>query len=156
MAQLVRWQPMREFEGLVDDLERWFGPAPWRSGQTGASRFTPACEVIEGDGKTVLRFDVPGVDPERDLEVTIEGDTLVVRGERRQTQERASYRESSYGRFERRLTLPKGTDPARVAAHYDRGVLEVTMPKPLPVEARTVPVTHVASGTESASTGTAA
>jgi HSP20 family protein len=156
MAQLVRWQPMRDLEGLVDDLERWFGLAPWRGGHPGAGRFAPACEVVDGDGGTVLRFDVPGVDPERDLEVTVEGETLVVRGERRHAEEKTSYRESAYGRFERCLTLPKGTDPAQVAAHYDRGVLEVTVPKPPAVEAKKVPVTRVALGTETPSTDAAA
>jgi HSP20 family protein len=156
MAQLVRWQPVRELEGLVDDFERWLGLASWRRARVGDGGFSPACEVVENDEATVLRFDLPGVDPERELEVSVEGDTLVVRGERRHTEETASYRESAYGRFERCLTLPRGSDPARIAAHYDRGVLEVTVPRTSAVEATKVPVTHVALGTEAPSTNAAA
>jgi HSP20 family protein len=152
MASLLRWQPVRDLDGFVDDVERWLGLAERSTG--GAVRFVPACEVAERDGETVLRLDVPGVDPERDLEVRVDGEVLTISGERRRGAERTSettrYREGSYGRFERCLNLPEGTDPASIRAHYEQGVLEVVVPTaaaPAPVR---VPVTHSAAPIDAA------
>lgn len=161
MAQLMRWAPMQDLDAVVDDLERWFASGLRRpAGDGEPRRFTPSCEMLERANETLLRFDIPGVDPEHDLEVTVEGDTLRVRGERRQDSEEAlgqtRYAESAFGRFERCLVLPEGTEPGRIRAHYDRGVLKVALPKGAALEARRIPVTHVAYDAETPTTTTAA
>lgn len=161
MAQLMRWQPMRDLDAMVGGLEGWLGSGPLRPTRDGASRrFTPACEVFERDGETMLRFDIPGIDPEHDLEVTVEGDTLRVGGERRAQSEEGEgpvrYGELAFGRFERCLALPEGTEHDRIRAHYDRGVLEVAIPNGAIAEARKIPVTHIASDSETPITTAAA
>lgn len=133
---------------LVRDLwARPAAPAP-RSG------FAPAADVYRDGDDLVARFDLPGVDPERDVTVELEGRRLVVRGERRdqrvvevpadaeaaegETTEEARtesvekpagrrIREVRFGDFRRTVTLPKTADADAVRASYDAGVLTVTV-----------------------------
>lgn len=101
-------------------------------------------EFREGD-TLVVRAELPGIDPEKDAEITVHDGVLHIRGERSEkteTAERFVYRsEIRYGSFERVVPLPAGTTEADVTAAYRDGVLEVRIPmragKP---EARKVPV----------------
>lgn len=90
-----------------------------------------------------MRLDLPGVDP-KDVEVSVVDDTLVIRGERKTAQElkekEYQYRETAYGRFERRLGLPKGVDRDKVSASYKNGVLEVSIPLPAQLANKTIPI----------------
>ncbi|WP_435737356.1 Hsp20/alpha crystallin family protein [Cellulosimicrobium sp. PMB13] len=132
---------------LVRDL--WTRPvAPaQRSG------YAPAADVYRDGDDLVARFDLPGVDPERDVTVELEGRRLVVRGERRdqrvvEAPEAAEgseatdgpveapaaekpvgrhIREVRFGEFRRTVTLPKAADADAVRASYDAGVLTVTV-----------------------------
>jgi HSP20 family protein len=88
------------------------------------------------EGEVVVRVDLPGVEP-KDVEVSLEGDTLTVRGERKHEHEGKAYREMRYGRFERTLTVPEGLDPDKVRATYTNGVLEIRLPAPA---SRKVPI----------------
>jgi HSP20 family protein len=81
------------------------------------------------DGEVVVRFDLPGVDA-KDVEVSLEDDTLTVRGERKDEHDGQTYREVRYGRFERTLTVPQGIDPEKVRATHSNGVLEIRLPAP--------------------------
>jgi len=117
--------PRSLFRGLFDldrDLDTLFesGGIWW-----------PAVEARTKDGDLVLRCDLPGVDPS-DIEVSLEGTTLTISGERRseQKEEGRRFSELRYGRFERSLTLPDGIAPEKVTARYENGVLEVTVPLP--------------------------
>ncbi|MDA8291540.1 MAG: Hsp20/alpha crystallin family protein [Actinomycetota bacterium] len=83
-------------------------------------------------GELVVRVEFPGVDPERDIEVSVDGDTLHLGGERRE-EERTESRdyirtEHRYGSFHRDLPLPKGASAAEVSATYRDGILEVRVP----------------------------
>jgi HSP20 family protein len=93
----------------------------------------PQIEVFEREGEIVLRADLPGLRPE-DVEVEVEQDQLVIRGERRQEQrqeEQGFFRsERNYGTFFRALTLPEGVDPEQIQARFEHGVLEVHVPVP--------------------------
>jgi HSP20 family protein len=93
----------------------------------------PAMEVFERDGQYVIRTDVPGIDP-TEVEVSILNDALTIRGERKKAHEvkekESYYSEAAYGRFERRLALPKGIDPEKITARFENGVLEVSVPLP--------------------------
>jgi HSP20 family protein len=89
-------------------------------------------EEFEDDGTRVIRAELPGVDPDQDVEITIEGDELRIRAERRQeekVEEKGRFRsEFRYGSFARRLTLPAGAVADDVKATYHDGVLEVRVP----------------------------
>lgn len=91
------------------------------------SAWWPRVETFAKDGAVQVRCDVPGVDP-KDIDVSLEGDTLTIRGERKVEQERSTYREVAYGRFERSLTVPEGLDAEKITARYENGVLHVILP----------------------------
>jgi HSP20 family protein len=132
---LVRWDPARELDSLQSDMNRlfdgFFQARPENGGA--ARRWIPAMDLVETEDHLVLRADLPGMS-EDDVEIEIKDGVLTVSGERRNEQESRSegfYRvERATGRFSRSLSLPDGIDAGKVAASFDRGVLEVQIPKP--------------------------
>ena len=99
------------------------------------------------EGTYVLRADMPGIDPEKDVEVTIEGDMVTIHGERREEQKDKNHHELHYGSFSRSVQLPQGTKPEEVVAKYVDGVLEVRIPMATSEEvaSRKVPIQRGAS-----------
>src|SRR5829696_9296471 len=100
---------------------------------TGVQRWVPAMDLMEADDHFVLRADLPGLG-EDDVSIEVQDNTLTISGERKSEHEerqRGWYRlERSFGRFSRSLTLPEGVNADAVTAGFDRGVLEVRIPKP--------------------------
>jgi HSP20 family protein len=94
--------------------------------------WSPHVETYVKDDALRVRADLPGVDPKA-VDISVEGDVLTIRGERKAVHEEASYREVSYGRFERRIRVPDGTDAEKISAKYTNGVLEITVPISKPV-----------------------
>ena len=90
-------------------------------------------EMVDGN-TLVVRAELPGIDPEKDVDVTVADGVLTIRGERQEKKEhkdKDSYRsEFRYGSFVRRLALPSGVQQADVKASYKDGVLEVRAPLP--------------------------
>jgi HSP20 family protein len=80
------------------------------------------------EGAYVLRAELPGIDPEKDVEVSLENDMLTIRGERREETKEKNRREFHYGSFRRTVSLPKGADADNITASYTDGVLEVRVP----------------------------
>ena len=108
--------------------------APGSRARTGTlRRWMPAMDLLETGDSFVLRADLPGMG-EEDVNIELEDSTLTITGERKaehETKDEGYYRvERAFGSFSRSLTLPKGVDPEAVAASFDRGVLEVRIPKP--------------------------
>src|SRR5918992_1739730 len=96
-------------------------------------RWVPAMDLVEADDHFLLKADLPGLG-EEDVSIEIRDNALTIAGERKaeyEKRERGWYRvERATGRFQRSLTLPEGVDPDSVAASFERGVLEVRIPKP--------------------------
>jgi HSP20 family protein len=143
---LVRWEPVpmhRLFNSLFDTPT---APAPALGGAT--RRWLPATDLIESETHYVLRADLPGV-AEDDISVELNEDVLTISGERRsENQERkAGYHrvERISGSFRRSVRLPEGVDGEAITATFDRGVLEVNVPKPEQPTPRKVQIT-VGSG----------
>ena len=129
----------RGLGGLHRDIDALFdGVFGSRDDVAPVADWTPRVETFVTDDKLVVRADLPGIDP-KEVDISLEGNVLSVRGERKAEKEEANYREVSYGRFERRVRVPNGTDAEKIAATYTNGVLEVTVPLPKPVT-RKVPV----------------
>jgi HSP20 family protein len=134
---IVRWEPFREISSLQSEMNRLFDSvfdAPRRGGNGGAMRrWMPAMDLVETEDQFVLRADLPGMS-EDDITIEVEDGTLTVSGERKAEHEERNegfYRlERASGTFSRSLTLPKGVDAEGVTASFDRGVLEVRVPKP--------------------------
>jgi HSP20 family protein len=134
---LVRWEPVRELTSLQNDMNRLFNtffdtPSTGNGGNT-PRRWIPAMDLVETDEHFVLKADLPGL-AEEDVNLEVEDNVLTVSGERKAEHEdkREGYVrvERSYGAFRRSLTLPEGVDPEGVSARFDKGVLEVHIPKP--------------------------
>jgi HSP20 family protein len=128
----------------IDDLfRRFFSGDNEESHQLSMTRWLPAMEAFERDGQYVIRADVPGVDP-KEVEVSVLNDTLTLKGERKRSNEVKEkdyhYSETAYGTFERRFALPKGVDPEKIAAKFENGVLEISMPLPQSATAKKVPI----------------
>ena len=136
---IVRWEPLREFSTLQNEMNRLFNtvfdtPGPSSGGNGGAlRRWMPAMDLVESGDHFVLRADLPGL-TEDDVNIEIEDTTLTISGERKaehESKDEGWYRlERAFGSFSRTLQLPKGIDPEAVQASFDRGVLEVRIPKP--------------------------
>ena len=91
-------------------------------------------EVSREDGTLVVRADLPGIDPDKDVELTIAGGMLHIEAERREEEkhEEKGYlrQELRYGSLSRSLPLPEGVTEADIAATYKDGVLEIRIPEP--------------------------
>jgi HSP20 family protein len=129
---LVRWEPVRELSSL-DRLFNTFFDTPTTRNGSAARRWLPAMDVVETDQDFVLTADLPGL-TEDDVNIEVAENVLTVSGERKAAHEdkREGFVrvERSYGAFRRSLTLPKGVDAEAVSASFDKGVLEIRIPKP--------------------------
>jgi HSP20 family molecular chaperone IbpA len=111
------------FPDLADWLESpWTGPPPFLTGQVFRLE-----ETIR-DKCYVIQAELPGLDPENDIEITVDGRILTIRAERRK-QDSGPYRsEFRYGSLTRAVRLPARVDAADVTARYEKGVLEISIP----------------------------
>jgi HSP20 family protein len=135
---LIRWEPVRELSTIQNEMNRLFNtffeaPAAGGGAVTSARRWVPAMDLVESEDEFVLRADLPGLS-EEDVNIELEDNVLTISGERKSEHEQRKegyYRvERASGSFARSLTLPEGVDPEKVRAQFDRGVLEVRIPKP--------------------------
>jgi HSP20 family protein len=139
MALIMRPEP------FSNELNRLFNTL-FEAGDAQSQRWVPPMDLVEADDHFVLKS------------IEIQDNTLTVTGERREDheqKERGWYRvERTFGRFSRSLTLPEGVDPEGVSASFDKGVLEVRIPKPEERKPRRVQI-HAGNGERPAVEGTA-
>ena len=134
MTVLTRWAPFREFSTLQDRMNRLFRETQGNTQDESltSSSFAPAVDVYEDEHNVTLKIEVPGID-EKDIDVRIENNTLTVHGERKieKEEKEENYRrvERQYGSFTRTFNLPPTVDAEKVQADYDKGVLQITLPK---------------------------
>jgi len=135
---LIRWEPVAELSTIQNEMNRLFNtffdqPATTTRNGTATRRWMPPMDLVETGDHYVLRADLPGLSDE-DVNVQLEDNVLTISGERKaehETVQEGYYRlERAAGEFSRSLALPDGTNPDGVQAHFDRGVLEVRIPKP--------------------------
>ena len=127
MAKLPRPQAPAKFRAVFPDLADWLespwtGPPPFLTGQVFR------LEEAMRDDRYVIRAELPGLDPENDIEVTVDGRILTIRAERRQQDNGPCRSEFRYGSLARAVRLPARVDAADITARYDKGVLEVSVP----------------------------
>ena len=146
---LIRWEPIAELNTIQNEMNRLFNtfvdpPAPTGRGNGTTRRWLPPMDLVETPDHYVLRADLPGLS-DGDVNVQLEANVLTISGERKaenEDQQEGYYRlERAFGAFSRSLTLPDGVDPDGVQAHFDRGVLEIRIPKPEQKKPKTVQIT---------------
>jgi HSP20 family protein len=133
------------FDRMFDD---WMSMWPFRRPAL-LARWMPA-DLIKIDeyrenGTLVVRAELPGIDPDKDVELTVTDGMLHIEAERREEEktEEKGYlrRELHYGSFTRSLPLPEGVTEADVTASYKDGILEIRVPAPQPEPGKRIPVT---------------
>jgi len=129
----------RQMNSLFDDFFSGFDAAPRALAAGGFGAFTPSVDVKESDKDFIIRAELPGVE-EKDIEVTLSGDTVTIKGEKKEEREDKGknyyYMERSYGSFNRVIPLAAETDAGKASASFKNGVLNITVPKSQSAKAR--------------------
>ena len=151
----------RDFSALQDRVNRIFRESYSPDSPDEAlttSSFAPPVDVYEDEHHITLKIEVPGID-EKDMDVSIENNTLTVRGKRsfemEEKEENFQRVERMYGSFTRSFTLPNTIDPDQVSAIYDKGVLKVRLAKRAEAKPKQIKV-NVETTTETKGSGRAA
>jgi HSP20 family protein len=144
-------------EPFSREVDRLFD-AFFRADREQGRRWVPPVDLVEAEDHFVLKADLPGLS-EEDVSVEVQDGALTIAGERgadHETSEGGWYRiERSFGSFQRSLTLPDGVDPDGISAKFDRGVLEVRIPKPEERKPRRVQISGESANGAGAIEGTA-
>ena len=135
MTQLTRWDPLRDLATMQNRINRFvresYSPEAPEEVLTTTS-FAPPVDIYEDEHTITVKMEVPGID-EKDIDVRIENTTLTVHGERKieKEEKEENFRrvERQYGSFTRSFTLPSSVDTGQVSAHYDKGVLKISLAK---------------------------
>ncbi|MDR3529157.1 MAG: Hsp20/alpha crystallin family protein [Rhodopila sp.] len=129
------WRSFRtEMDRLFDRFTGGFGMVTFPSFRSEPA-FTvpsPAVDITEGDTSFTFTAELPGM-TEKDIQVSLSGNTLLIKGEKRQEKEEKDkgyyLSERSFGEFQRSFILPEGVDGEKIDARFANGVLTVTVPK---------------------------
>ncbi len=133
---ITRWDPFRDLISLQERMNKLFEDSLARSGTFeegfSAGAWSPSADIYETQEKIVIRLDLPGLSQD-EIELRIEDNTLVIRGERaldKETKREDYHRvERAYGAFSRSFTLPNTVDTDTIKASHKNGVLEIVLPK---------------------------
>lgn len=146
--ELTPWQtPLRAINEMQREMNelfsRFFGEGEpvgnrWLSQ---SESYVPQVESWVRENKLYVKADLPGIDP-KDVEVTVEGNRLTLRGQRKAEHEGAEngylHREVQYGSFIRSFTIPEGVKAEDIHAKYHQGVLELSVPLPAEMQPKKV------------------
>ncbi|AHH97548.1 alpha-crystallin HspX [Kutzneria viridogrisea] len=119
----------RPQHGLLPNLIDWaesFPPLLWLQPTPGIQGIRIE-DRIE-DGKYVVRAELPGIDPDEDATITVDGRLLTISAERAEETTESGRSEFRYGSFSRTITLPANAKDSEITATYNRGILTVTAP----------------------------
>jgi HSP20 family protein len=147
MTSVTRWNPIDEL--LATWPRSFFGRDLFTGLRPNGElklEWNPRCDVSESDGAVVIHAELPGVEA-KDMDVSISGSQLIIRGEKRsetrEEKEGETYQERFFGSFERTFALPEGVAADEIAASLKDGVLEVRLPRiaPKAAESKKVQIT---------------
>jgi HSP20 family protein len=126
---------MQRFREDIDRTFERFFRDPWGTFESGLSAFGgtyPAVDLTQTDVDVTVRAEIPGLEP-ADLDITIQGNMLVIAGEKKETVEDKSkdyaYSECRYGSFRRAIELPASIDPEKITAEHRNGVVTIRIEK---------------------------
>jgi HSP20 family protein len=133
MTDLPERRPRRS---LLPEISELFGAFPSFAGLR--PMFDSRLMRLEDDMKDdryEIRAEIPGIDPAKDVEITVRDGRLTIKAERSERQDLNGRSEFSYGSFVRTVTLPPGADEDRITASYEKGILTVSVPISAPESA---------------------
>lgn len=145
--ELVRWNPMRDMfstrhrmNRLMNDL---FMPSPYFRRENSAWDWNPSVDIYNEDDSIVVKAELPGVDKDN-INIDVKDRVLTLKGERssdNEVKEDNYYRrERSFGKFERRFSLPENVNADDIKADYKDGVLRIEIPKPVEEQPKQITV----------------
>lgn len=141
---LETFDPFALFDRRFED---WVSRFPFRRGADGETGGLIRVDETRDDAEVVIKAELPGIDPAKDVEIVVSGGMLHIRAERRQEEETETKgyvrRELRYGTFFRTLELPEGVTADDIEATYADGILEIHVPMPPEAASavRTIPIT---------------
>jgi HSP20 family protein len=148
---ITPWRPFRELEEWERRFDDLFGRSLWRL-PVEERGWMPAVDVFEKEDRFVVKAELPGM-KEDDIDVSVVGDTLSIKGEKKtetEIQEEGYYRcERSYGSFYRSIPLPSNVDANKIEASFEDGVLEVALPKSAKIKPKKIAVSAKKKATKS-------
>jgi len=131
-GELLHANPFGLMRRLSEEMDRWF-EAGQPGGRSEMSRWAPAVEVTEHDGKLEVVADLPGIN-ESDVKVEVTDEGLAIQGERKREREEKGERyyrsERSYGQFYRLIPLPENANLDQARAEFHNGELRISVPVP--------------------------
>jgi len=147
---IERWDPFREAISLRDAMNSLLQESFVRPGTGGQNNaFALPVDVSETENEFVVKASLPGVKPE-DVQITVHGDTLTIRGESREVEDKKGehwhVRERRSGSFQRSMSLATPVDPDRSQAEFEHGVLTLTLPKSEAAKPRQIKVGVASQG----------
>jgi HSP20 family protein len=138
---LRTWRPFSDLDEWQQQIEDIFGQSMLKS--NGDRSWMPHMDVFEKDDNLVVKAELPGM-KEEDIDVSVDGDMLIIRGEKKaesEVKDEDYYRcERTYGSFYRSVSLPSSVDSSKIEANYENGILEVTLPKSPEVKPKKIAV----------------
>ena len=141
-----RWDPFRELTSIENQFNRMFGfnRKRWAALDSSPNRnWKPNVDIFESENELVLKAELPGINPD-DVELNIEKNVLVIRGERKLENDKLieDYHriERAYGVFNRSIVLPTSIKEDEVSAEFKDGLLTVTIPKQETAKARQIKI----------------
>ena len=143
MANLIRWDPVREMVSMRDSMDRVFEDFFSRSPAAAEGYGTIDINMVQTDDAVVIKASIPGIEPD-DINISITGDTLTIRGETKEDEEfnNSEYhiREMRFGSFARSILLPSRIVSDKASAEFENGVLKLTLPKAEEVKPKTITI----------------
>ena len=143
---MTRWTPFEEMDRMLKEMDRLFNGRRSllpNSETMAISEWAPAVDILEDEKEYILKAELPDLKKE-DVKVTVEHDSLVIRGERKAEKEEKGKKyhriERSYGSFERSFTLPEATDAAKIHSEFKEGLLTIHVPKTANAKAKAVEI----------------
>jgi len=143
-SYVTRWDPFREAVTLREAMDRLFEDSFVPAGRRESAAeptFRLPLDAYVTQNEIVVTANVPGVKPE-DVEITLEGDTLTIKGERPGPIENVDYvmRERPFGKFQRTLNINIPVDADKAEARFEHGLLTLVIPKAEAVKPKTIAV----------------
>jgi HSP20 family protein len=144
MFEITPWRPLRELSNLRREMEDfWENIAGEREFLPMRGEWMPAVDVSETKDSLIVKAEIPGMEP-KDIDISLSGDLLTIKGERKQKTEEKKENfhriETRHGAFSRTIRVPVSVDSDKIEASYDKGVLQVVLPKKEEIKAKQIEI----------------